>query len=171
MDLLDFESQDLYFDEPLIEEAKQCIDSAAERYSGDTDEDGAEEQLMRAYFLAPEHPLVLVALYRYFYYSHRLHDSLIIAERVLKIFAQRMDLPSNWQQLSQQHVQESAENNMTAVRFYLLALKGAGFLEMRLEKFQNAQKRLQKVLELDSKDRLGAQALLELLNTKISSTE
>ena len=34
--------------------------------------------------------MVLVALYRYYYYQHRLSDALIVSERVLRIFANRL---------------------------------------------------------------------------------
>jgi hypothetical protein len=51
---------------------------------------------------------------------------------------------------------------MTIVRFYLLALKGAAYLELRLGKEDNAVLRLKKILELDSEDRLGAKVLLNV---------
>jgi hypothetical protein len=86
MDLLEFESAALYFDEPLNDEASRCLDQAAKSYGTRS----AETALMRAYFLEPEHPTVLVALYRYFFYQHRLEDALLVAQRVLRIFAKRL---------------------------------------------------------------------------------
>ena len=83
MDLLDFEAESLYFDEPLKQEAQRCIEQAAASYGTVQ----AEGLLMRAYFLEPEHPSVLVALYRYFYYRHQLADALLVADRVLRVFA------------------------------------------------------------------------------------
>lgn len=158
MDMLDFESGDLYFDEPLHAEAQRCLEHAAEHYG----ESLAEEALMRAYFLDPEHPTVLVALYRYFYYQHRLQEALLVAERVLKVFAQRLDLPENWRDLTETRFGNGVVISMTLIRFYLLALKGAGYLELRLGEHESALARLRKVVELDPNNRLGARALLDV---------
>jgi tetratricopeptide (TPR) repeat protein len=165
VDMLDFESDGLYFDEPLDAEAKRCVDRAAENYG----ETSAEESLMRAYFLEPEHPVVLVALYRYFYYQHRLEDALRVAQRVLHVFATRLALPENWRELTETRLGEGMQTSMTLVRFYLLALKGAGYLELRLGRYEIALARLEKVGQLDSKDRLGTQALLDVVHEALNS--
>ena len=158
MDMLDFETDGLYFDEPLVDEARQCLDTAADSYG----EDLAENSLLRAYFLEPKHPMVLVALYRYFYYQHRLTDALLVADRVLVVFAQRLGLPADWHELTEMQIGSGVLVSMAMIRFYMLALKGAGYLELRLGEFESAVARLNKVVELDSKDRLGAQALLDV---------
>lgn len=165
-DLLDFESEELYFDETIDEEAKQCLERASELYG--TDE--AEEALMRAYFLEPEHPMVLVALYRSYYYQHRLSDSLRVAERVLKVIGKRLEFPEDWRDLSEMWLGGGVMISMTLIRFYMLALKGAGFLELRLGHYASALERLEKVVELDSKDRLGAQALLAVARDALERT-
>jgi tetratricopeptide (TPR) repeat protein len=159
VDLLDFDSEELYFDEPLNPRTASCLAQASELYG----QDEAEAALMRAYFLEPEHPTVLVALYRYYYYQHRLTESLLVADRVLRVFAQRLDLPEDWRELSEPHLGCGVMISMTMVRFYMQALKGAGYLELRLGDYASAMERLEKVAELDSKDRLGAQALLEVV--------
>jgi tetratricopeptide (TPR) repeat protein len=158
MDLLDFTNEDLYFDEPLQTEAKACLELAANQYA----EGGAEPSLLRAYFLAPEHPMVLVALYRYFYYQHRLADALLVADRVLRIFAERLDLPQDWRDLTESQLGGGVMVSMAMIRFYLLALKGGGFLELRLGLYADALARLEKVVELDVHDRLGARALMQV---------
>ena len=165
MDLLDFTSEDLYFDEPLQTEARDCLDGAAAHYG----EKKAEASLLRAYFLAPEHPLVLVALYRYFYYQHRLVDALRVADRVLVIFAKRLGLPEDWRDLNEFQIGGGVMVSMTMIRFYLLALKGAGFMELRLGQYAEALVRLEKVAELDAHDRLGAQALLVVAQQALHS--
>lgn len=163
MDLLDFESGQLYFDEPIDPVAKQAIEEAAEHYG----EVRAEQQLLRAYFLEPEHPLVLVALYRFFYYQHRLLDALRVAERVLRITARRLGLPQDWRQLDEARLASGVMASMTLLRFYMLALKGAGYLELRLGSYETALARLHKVAELDENDRLGAQALIDVARESI----
>ena len=115
MDMLDFETDDLYFDEPLHGEAKGCLQTAADNYG----EALAETALMRAYFLEPEHPMVLVALYRYFYYQHRLQEALLVAERVLRVFADRLGLPEDWQELNEMQIGSGVMVSMTMIRFYI----------------------------------------------------
>lgn len=66
MDLLDFEAGQLYFDEPIDPAARDAIEEAPQLYG----KGRAEHLLLRANFLEPEHPLVLVARYRYFNYQH-----------------------------------------------------------------------------------------------------
>ncbi len=158
IDLLEFDSEELYFEETIDGEARQCLDQASERYGTEQ----AEEALMRAYFLEPEHPMVLVALYRFYYYQHRLQDSLRVAERVLKVIGKRLEFPEDWRDLTEMRLGSGVMISMTLIRFYMLALKGAGFLELRLGDYKSALERLEKVVELDSKDRLGARALLEV---------
>ena len=158
-DLLDFDSEDLYFDEALNPEAKENLDQAAENYGAGE----AEKALLRAYFLEPGHPMILVALYRYYYYQHRLSDALIVAERVLQVIAKRLELPQDWRELTEGRLGNGVMISMTLIRFYMLALKGAGYLELRLGNYEPALQRLEKVSELDSKDRLGARALLDVV--------
>jgi tetratricopeptide (TPR) repeat protein len=158
IDLLEFDSEELYFDEAINDEARHCLDQASREYG--TDE--AEAALMRAYFLEPEHPMVLVALYRFYYYQHRLRESLLVAERVLKVIGKRLEFPEEWRDLTEMRLGSGVMISMTLIRFYMLALKGAGFLELRLGDYASALQRLEKVLELDSKDRLGAKALLDV---------
>jgi tetratricopeptide (TPR) repeat protein len=161
VDLLDFSEKSLYFDEPLSEQAIQLIDQASAEY-GSTN---VEPLLLQAYEIAPEHLTVLVALYRYYYYQHRLEDALIIAHKALTVSGKRLGFPEIWQQLSSAHIGAGALISMGMVRFYLLALKGAGYLNLRLQKWQTAVDMLTKVASLDEADRLGATALLEIANS------
>jgi hypothetical protein len=156
MDMLDLHGEDLYFDEPLRSATRACLDQAAVDYGRER----AESALLRAYFLEPRHPMVLVALYRYFYYQHRLDDALLVADRLLQAFAERLSWPSRWQDLAAEHLDQA---KLEWVRFYLLALKGAGYLQLRLGNRGEGTARLRKVTELDSHDRLGASALLEVV--------
>lgn len=164
MDMLEFEGEALYFDEALEPETEQCIEKTAQNYGNKN----AESLLLRAYFLEPEHPMVLVAVYRYYYYQHRYADALKVAERVLRIFSSRLGLPTNWQDLNEQHVEKAVNESVTELRFYLLALKGAGYLDMRLENYQNAIDRLQKIVDIDSKDRLSVSSLLQIAQDEIN---
>lgn len=164
MDLLDFQAEQLYFDEPIDAGARQAIDSAAEHYG----EDEAEQDLLRAYFLEPEHPLVLVALYRYFYYQHRLAEAIRVADRVIRVFAKRLNLPEDWRLLNKSSFENGVMVSMTTMRFYMLALKGAGYLDLRMGQYESAMAKLEKVAELDENDRLGAKALLTIARESLN---
>lgn len=163
MDLLDFQAGQLYFDEPLQPAASLALNQAAEAYG----EAKAEQLLLQAYFLEPEHPVVLVALYRYFYYQHRMEDALRVAERVLRVTARSLGLPEDWRELNRPAFENVVMVSMTRLRFYMLALKGAGYLELRLGNYASALERLGKVADLDDKDRLGAQALIDVASAAL----
>jgi tetratricopeptide (TPR) repeat protein len=156
MDLLDFEGQELYFDEAMPKEVDMLINAASESYG--TPE--AEENLLQAFFLAPDNLTVLVALYRYYYYQHQYEKALVVADHALKFSGPGVNFPKKWQDLTIEDVGAGAIISMGIVRFYLLSLKAAGYLNMRLHNFELAQQMLNKVVELDASNRLGAAELL-----------
>ena len=61
------------------------------------------------------------------------------------------------------HINDAPADLLTQVRLYLFTLKAIGFLNMRLENLDLSQAIFEKLVELDSKDRIGAQGLLELV--------
>ncbi|MDD2722888.1 MAG: hypothetical protein PHH59_02540 [Methylovulum sp.] len=159
MDLLDFEAQGLYFEEPDVAGVKELIAEAAENYaSGD-----AELPLLQAYFKAPESLNVLVALNRFYYYQHRLEDALAATGKALAVIRPLVDFPEDWRDLSHTHLMATPAVLLTQVRLYLFTLKAIGFLNMRLENLDVSQDIFEKLVELDGKDRIGAQGLLELV--------
>ena len=94
-DLLAFEDAQLYFDEPQSAAIDALLGEAAAEYG----RPAAEHALMRAYFLAPRQLAVLVALYRYYYYQHRLEDALLVAERAMDVAGERLALVNDWRGL------------------------------------------------------------------------
>ncbi len=159
MDLMDFDRADLYFDEPADGEVLHLLEAASAVYG----EDMAESLLLRAYFLAPEQLIVLVALYRFYFYQHRLEDALIVADRAMATVARRLELPADWQRLQPAHVGHAVLRSMGLLRFYLQVLKAAGYINLRLDRLKTGQAMLEKLVELDSHDRLGAKALLAVI--------
>lgn len=159
MDLLDFEQTELYFDEPTSAEVEHLIAMAAANYGNDE----AELMLLRANFIAPQHLLVLVALYRYYFYQHRLEDALLVAESTLAVVGRRLKFPDTWQYLREINIGQGVMHSMGLVRFYLMVLKATGYVHLRLGNFETGQAMLQKLVELDSHDRIGGKALLEVL--------
>lgn len=158
MDLLEMNDFDLYFDEALPENVELLIKQAAEAYS--TPE--SEFMLLAAYMILPHHLSVHVALYRYYYYKHRLHEALMIAERTLEDAGIKLGFFSHWQEASLPRL-KACETNMAMVRYYLLALKGSGFLCLRMGRKAEGLMRLKKVADMDSEDRLGVRAILQVV--------
>jgi tetratricopeptide (TPR) repeat protein len=156
MDLLDFTAEEMYFDRPLPAEVDALITAAAEQYGTDA----AEHSLMRAYFLAPDHLSVLVALYRFFYYRQRYADALVVADRAIALACRELGLHADWQRLSAEDLHAAAQQSMVLTRFLLLALKGAGFLLLRMERPAEALERLEKAAAIDDDDRLGLTDML-----------
>lgn len=167
MDFLDFDGVDLYFDEPMGEEVQALLQTAADHYaSGES-----EPHLLRAYFLAPHNLSVLVALYRFYYYQHRLKEALMVAMRALAASGSRLGLPEDWHYLYDKYIGFAAAKSMGLLRFYLLALKGAAYLSLRTGDLDTGRSMLNKIVEVDPKDHLGAGALLEVVESMDSQSE
>lgn len=157
MDLLDGLEGALYFEQPLEEKVVQLLKQASEIYP----EEPAQSEifLVQAQTIAPNHLMVLVGLYRYFYYQHRYQDALNIGEHVLKIVGEQLNFKM-WENLT---IEELEKNDTVSVRFYLTALKGNAYLYLRLNQPQEAIQRLEKIASLDPQDRLGSKALLTVV--------
>lgn len=163
MDLQDFESQVMYFDLEMSEDVEHLLRLGAETYAdGD-----AEGYLLQAYSLAPDNLTVLVALYRFYYYQHRYRDALMIADRAMEVVAPIIGFPSRWHEVDFNDLAVGLLESFTMVRFYLLALKGAAYLNFRLGNVRDGVRMLNKVIELDSSDRLGARALLHAIGPAV----
>ena len=165
MDLLDFDQAELYCDEPLAPEIARLIVAAADNYGSEE----AESLLLRASYLAPKHLMVLVALYRYYFYQHRLEDALLVGESTLAVVGQRLNFPETWMYLNEANLGEGVMRSMGLVRFYLMALKATGYIHLRLGNFETGQAMLEKLVELDSHDRMGGKALLEVLGQSMDN--
>ena len=160
MDLLDFSDCKLYFEDELPAEAERLIAQAAAEY-GDP---AAELSLLRAHMLAPENLSVLVGLYRYYFYQHRLEDALVVAERAMQLSGRHLGLPPDWNLLDETRLGSAAANSFGLLRFYLLALKAASVVLLRLGQIADSRARLIKLASLDSRDQLGAGKLLEVVD-------
>lgn len=158
MDLLDFAGENLYFEETLPPKAWDLIQQAGDAYG----KGEAEQPLQEALRLAPKSLNVLVAVYRFYYYQHRLQDALEIARQALAITARRLAIPLEWQLLEERHV-EVKPDAMALLRFHLFSLKAEAYLLLRLGRKAEARAILEKLLALDGNNRLGARQLLEVI--------
>lgn len=159
MDLQDFESQQLYFDTPMAAEVSELLTAASKAYASGA----AEPLLLRAYSMAPENLSVLVGLYRFYYYQHRYFDAIVIAQKTMQVSAGIVGFPEDWSTISSIHLANAVLESFTMVRFYLLALKGCAYLHLRSGQIETGIRMLNKVIEMDSSDRLGAKSLLQAL--------
>ncbi|MDR3394095.1 MAG: hypothetical protein P4L70_03750 [Parasulfuritortus sp.] len=159
MDLLNFDQSSLYFDEPVSDEIQRLIADASQAYGAGL----AEPLLHKAYFLAPESLLVLVAVYRYYFYQHRLEEALMVGERALRIVGQRLGLPDEWSRLNPALLGQAVMKSMGLLRFYLHVLKATGYINLRLGRMEKGRAQIEKLIELDSHDRFGGKALLAVI--------
>jgi len=160
MDLLDFSDCKLYFEDDLPAEAERLIAQASSEYGEDT----AELALLRAHLMAPDNLTVLVGLYRYYFYQHRLDDALMVAERAMQLSGRLLGLPADWRTLDETRLGSAAANSFGMLRFYLLALKAASVVLLRLGQIEASRDRLIKLAGLDCHDHLGAAKLLEVVD-------
>ena len=158
MDLLDFEPGSMYFDEPLDPRAQTLLAEAALAY-GDPE---AEAKLLEAEAIVPEHLSVLVALYRYYFYRHQYGAAISVAGRSMDVVARRLNCSNTWAEVEPDDIARASTGQAELVRFYLHALKGAGYLDLRLGNHAKGLERLDHVSALDPKDRIGAKALADV---------
>ena len=162
MDLLDFDAEPLYFDAPIAAEVTELLEQASACYP----EPSAEVHLLKASGLAPDHLMVLVALYRFYFYQNRLDDAEQCADRAMAASAREIGFPTDWRDLELTHVGSGSERSMALTRFWLLALKAAAVLALRQEKIELGLAMLDKITEVDEMDRIGARGLAEMVRRR-----
>lgn len=114
--------------------------------------------LERARALAPQHPVPVIALYRFHFYGHALERARTAGEDALAIARTALgpdfgDVPPT----------DEAVRGDAAVRFYLFTLKGLAYLNLRLGDFDEATLMLDELRRLDPKDHLGGGLLSHVL--------
>ncbi len=125
-------------------------------------EDVAERHLREAETLAPGHAAVLIGLYRFYFYKGRLADALGIAKQCLEKAARENDFPVDWQEVTADDA-EFGHYEEVLPRFFLFTLKGYAYLQMRLGNIEVGRAAIEKLLELDPSDKIGAKVLLGVL--------
>lgn len=126
-----------------------------------SDDAKAEMHLALAKAIAPENPVVHIGEYRYYFYKGRLNEALNVAETCLDMVSTELKLPLLWQQVTPQHGRFNSDD--AAHRFYLFTLKAYAYLLLRLYRLDEGRCAIEKLLELDPRNKVGGQLLLDVL--------
>lgn len=127
------------------------------------DPPAAMAALMQAQDAAPEHPAVLIAFYRHYFYDHQLAAARAVARRALVAGARALGLPAVWRAVPRAALPDARHD--AAVRFYLFVLKGYAYLSLRLQEFDEARDALDLLAALDPEDCVGG-AVLEAVRQR-----
>jgi hypothetical protein len=148
------------FDDAVLGRGLPAHAFRALREAGDARGDPARAMaaLMRAKRYAPEHPAVIIALYRHHFFGGRLRMARFIARQALVIGAEALALPLVWREVPREPLPGARHDART--RFYLFVLKGYAYLSLRLDDDAEARDALSLLRALDPDDRVGG-ALLE----------
>jgi len=138
--------------------AEEQLRLASHAYSDDAK---AEMHLTLAKAVAPNHPVVQVGEYRYYFYKNRLPEALRVAEACLRTVAAELKIPGNWQEMTPAHA--NFRSDEAAHRFYLFVLKAYAYLLLRLNRLVEGAIAAEKLLELDPDNKVGGQLLLDVL--------
>lgn len=126
-------------------------------------DDIAEGHLREAEALAPDHAAVLIGLYRFYFYKGRLAEALEVAKRCLAKALEENNLPTDWRAVRAGDA-EFGRYESVLPRFFLFSLKGYAYLQMRLGQTGEGRLAVEKLLELDPTDKVGAKVLLGVLD-------
>lgn len=123
----------------------------------------AEALLRDAALLAGDHAAVLIARYRFFFYQGRLEEALDVADQCLDKALRGLGLTGGWRSV---RPEQAAFGDWGAVlpRFLLFSLKGWAYLRMRLGDLDKGREAVDKLLELDPTDKIGARTLQGVLD-------
>jgi hypothetical protein len=124
----------------------------------------ALQRLEQARALAPGHPAVLIALYRFHFYGNRLAAAREVALEAMACAAAKLGLPGEWQRVAPNH---QLFGGLAALpRFYLFALKGYAYLSLRLGDEETGTAALAVLRRLDPLDRIGGRVLEHVLERR-----
>jgi tetratricopeptide (TPR) repeat protein len=146
----------------LPDEAEDHLWEASQSYH---DEALAEAHLREAEAIAPDHAAVLIGLYRFYFYKGRLADALTVARACLAKAGRENNFSTDWRCV---RPGDAAFDRYEEIlpRFFLFSLKGYAYLQMRLGNIEEGLSAVDKLLELDAGDKIGARVLLEVANRR-----
>jgi tetratricopeptide (TPR) repeat protein len=122
----------------------------------------AEAHLHRAEALAPGHAAVLIGRYRFYFYKGRLAEALEVARTCIEKAGRENNFSTDWRLVASGHARFDRYEEMLP-RFFMFSLKGYAYLQMRLGNLEEGKLALDKLLELDPSDKIGAKVLLGVI--------
>ncbi len=120
--------------------------------------EAAERHLRLAEELAPDHLAVMIGFYRFYFYKSRLEEALEVAQHCLARAGGALGLNPDWQGVKRSDANFERFDAILP-RFYLFALRGCGYLNLRLGRLEQGRSVVEKLRELDPADRLGGSVL------------
>jgi tetratricopeptide (TPR) repeat protein len=143
----------------LPREAEDRLARAGLAYHDDA---AALDHLREAEALAPGHAAVLIGLYRFYFYKGRLAEALEVARTCLVKAGRENNFSTDWR-LVQPGDARFDRYEEVLPRFFLFTLKGYAYLQMRLGDLEEGRRAIDKLLELDPSDKIGARVLLGVI--------
>jgi tetratricopeptide (TPR) repeat protein len=141
--------------DPRAERALRC---AGQNFQHDA---LAEQCLAEAAALAPAHPAVLLAHYRYHLYKHHYPEAEAFARRCLAQVAAKLQLPNDLLATQASHADFTAADPQ--IRFWLYGMQALSYVVMRRGREAEAIALLRKVIEVDPSDQTKTAILLTVI--------
>ena len=120
----------------------------------------AEAELLAAQRAAPDFLPGYYALYKFYFYRHRLQDAREIAIHGLQQAAALGGFDADWRRLDAASADWCRDGG--AAHFYLFTLKALAFISLRSGEPHACRELLGKLAELDPGDSVGASVIREL---------
>ena len=112
---------------------------------------------------------VVVGCYKFHFYKGLLREALPYAQRAAMLMGRRLGLPDSFSEVRPDNADFSGYE--AGPRFYLFALKAAGYLHARLGEIPEALSILETIRRLDSADRLEVSRLIALIEQGVGEEE
>jgi tetratricopeptide (TPR) repeat protein len=146
---------------PFAEETPPRVAALlAEAGAAYRDEQRAEALLRAAQHADPQSLPAWFALYKFYFYRHRLPEAERVALEALAVAAAQGGFDADWTRLHCRSADWAAATG--PARFYLFSLKALAFIRLRLDRAAESAALLAKLAELDPADRVGGSVIRSL---------
>lgn len=152
--------------EDLDPRAERALRAAGQSFEHDTI---AEQWLLKAASIAPDHPAILLGHYRYHLYKHHYHDAEHYARRCLAVAADELGIPND--PLAARATHADFASSDPRVRFWLYGVQALGYVIIRAGRTQQGIALLRKLVELDPSDQTKTLALLHVIEQALVAPE
>ena len=149
---------DRRYHDDLDPDAERAIRAAGLAWCNEPE---AERRLAEAAAIAPDHPAVLIAQYRYCFYKHRYGSALVHAEAILAAAARRLNVPVAWREVRRCDLDALGPD--ADVRFWLFVLQAYGYVLIRLGRHGDGIAALAHLASLDVHDATRTGTLLSVI--------